>query len=51
MTNRFPNLTAGPQGFTLSDRGGRVRIHSLKDSGRGTVLVFKGNKKPKAIHI
>lgn len=49
------NAVTKPQprdrGFSVYDRGGRVRVHSLKGSGTGTVLVFKGSEKPRKIHI
>lgn len=38
-----------PHGFTVSDRGGRVKVRTA--SGRGTVLVFKGTDRPKRVHV
>lgn len=44
-------IKSRPHGFTVADRGGRVKVHTASANGRGTVLVFKGTARPKRVHL
>lgn len=51
MTNtKNVRRTHAREGFAVNDRGGRVLVRS-KGTGAGTVLVFRGNDRPKLVHV